>query len=93
MKLTNPRSILMGLALVALAIFFRLDDSSLLIAEAKAEVAGMNYYELRSDYDFKRAVKSIAEDVAEDVAKDVAEDCYVSGFVIGNYLSSASILC
>ena len=29
---------------------------------AKAEVAGMDAYDLKTDYDFKKAVKSIVED-------------------------------
>ena len=34
---------------------------------AKAEVAGMNSYDLKYDYDFKRAVEMIVEDNCEIV--------------------------
>ena len=30
--------------------------------EVKADVAGMDYYDLRSDYEFKKAVRYIVED-------------------------------
>ena len=35
-------------------------------APARAEVAGMDSYDLRYDYDFKRAVQSIVEDCTVD---------------------------
>lgn len=36
------------------------------IVPARAEVAGMNSYDLKYDYDFKRAVQSIVEDCTVD---------------------------
>lgn len=67
MKLTTPKSILIGLTLIALSIFFRMDET--FIQNVKADVAGMNYRELSHDYDFKQAVESIIE------------NCDVSGYV------------
>jgi len=32
-----------------------------IISKANAEVAGMGYYDLKSDYDFNRAVKKVVE--------------------------------
>ena len=52
-----------------------------LIDNVKAEVAGMDYRDLRRDRDFKKAVAYIVE------------DCSVSGYVDGDYLYSTSISC
>jgi hypothetical protein len=52
-----------------------------LIDNVKAEVAGMDYQDLRRDRDFKKAVAYIVE------------DCSVSGYVDGDYLYSSSISC
>ena len=52
-----------------------------LINNVKAEVAGMDYRDLRRDRDFKKAVAYIVE------------DCSVSGYVDGDYLYSTSISC
>ncbi len=52
-----------------------------LIGIVKAEVAGMDYRDLRRDRDFKKAVAYIVE------------DCDVSGYVDGDYLYSTSISC
>lgn len=51
------------------------------MAPAQAEVAGMDYFDLRTDYDFKKAVRH------------VVEDCDVSGYVDGGYLYSTEISC
>ena len=32
-----------------------------IISKANAEVAGMGYYDLKSDYDFKKAVRRVVE--------------------------------
>jgi len=61
-KLTIPKAILIGSFMIALAILFRIDGASLLVAEAKAKVAGMSYSDLRRDRDFKKAVRYIVED-------------------------------
>ncbi|MHC8441339.1 MAG: hypothetical protein ACYYK0_03990 [Candidatus Eutrophobiaceae bacterium] len=37
-----------------------------LIADAEAEVAGMDRYDLKYDYDFKKAVEDIIESCAVD---------------------------
>ena len=39
-----------------------------IITSANAEVAGMDYFDLKFDWDFKRAVKYV-----------IVEDCYVDG--------------
>ena len=49
----------------------------------------MDYYDLRRDRDFKRAVQYIVEDMVEDIV----EDCSVTGYVDGEYLYSSSISC
>ena len=82
MKITTSQSIIIVAVIIALAILFRADDSfSLFANEAKAEVAGMDYFDLRSDYDFKRAVRYIVE------------DCEVSGYVDDDYLYGTDISC
>ncbi|MCH9757731.1 MAG: hypothetical protein K0U19_01320 [Proteobacteria bacterium] len=60
-RFTTPKSILIGSILIALAIIFRVDENVSLVPEAKAEIAGMSYWDLRTDYDFKKAVKYIVE--------------------------------
>lgn len=52
-----------------------------IVRNLNADVAGMDYYDLKSDYDFKKAVKRIVE------------DCSVSGYVDGDYLYSGDISC
>ena len=48
-----------------------------------AEVAEMDSYDLRTDYDFKKAVKYVVEN-----------NCSVSdGWVYGEYLNSTSLTC
>tara|TARA_B100001027_G_scaffold108077_1_gene74471 strand:+ start:374 stop:595 length:222 start_codon:yes stop_codon:yes gene_type:complete len=44
-----------------------------IVSNANAEVAGMNFFELRMDFDFKRAVISIVEDCKVIGSKI---DCY-----------------
>lgn len=41
------------------------------ISQAKAEVAGMDYYDLKSDYDFKKAVKAIVDDDCSTDGTDI----------------------
>ena len=36
-----------------------------LIDKVKADVAGMSWYDLKHDYDFKKAVKRVVEDYCE----------------------------
>jgi hypothetical protein len=52
-----------------------------LIDKVSADVAGMDYRDLRRDRDFKKAVRYIVE------------SCSVSGYVDGDYLYSTSISC
>ena len=79
-KITTPQAILIGATVIALAVLFRADEGFLSF-EAKAEVAGMDYYDLRNDYDFKNAVES------------VVENCDVNGYVDDDYLYSSEISC
>ena len=60
MRITTPNAILISAVLLALAILFRIDGMSY-INSAKAEVAGMSYYDLKLDYDFKKAVGDIVD--------------------------------
>ena len=65
-NLTVPKAILIGSILVASAVMFRIDESLVLVSEAGAEVAGMDYTDLKSDSDFKKAVKYIVENCSVD---------------------------
>ena len=51
----------MKFLLSVIAVCLVMITSKLYIPEAHAEVGGMDSYDLRSDYDFKRAVQSIVE--------------------------------
>lgn len=80
-KLTLPTAVLISCSLLALAIVFSSGDMSF-TPSAAAEVAGMDAYDLRLDYDFKRAVQHIVE------------QCHVSGYADeGGYLYAADISC
>jgi|TARA_B110000467_G_C18012771_1_gene311418 hypothetical protein len=57
-KLTTPKSILIGFALIALSIA-SIPYSNLIVPKAHADVAGMDYLDLRNDNDFKKAVKRV----------------------------------
>ena len=54
------------LGVIAVCLF--MITLKLYVPEANAEVAGMDSYELRTDYDFKKAVKYVVENncTAED---------------------------
>ena len=57
-----------------------------LISPVKVDVAGMDYYDLRTDYDFKKAVKYLIE--------DMVEGCNISGYADREgYIYSSSISC
>ena len=47
------------LGVIAVCLF--MITLKLYVPEANAEVSGMDYYELRTDYDFKKAVKYVVE--------------------------------
>jgi hypothetical protein len=57
------------------------ENNIYLISKADAEVAGMGYYDLRKDRDFKKAVRYIVE------------QCSISGDVNGDLLHSTRIDC
>ena len=50
-----------GIILMAFIFGYAVHDFSSVIPNANAEVAGMDSSDLKSDYDFKRAVESIVE--------------------------------
>jgi hypothetical protein len=56
---------------------------------AHAEVAGMSYYELRRDRDFRRAV----EEIAEEAARDLIAGCAVDGYVDDDYFYGGTLNC
>ena len=66
MRLTIPRAILLSAFMISLAIFFRLDDAQV-VSDANAEVAGMDSYDLKWDYDFKRAVEMVVEECSFEI--------------------------
>lgn len=99
MKITTPAAILISSLMLVLAIMFRRDGITY-IDQARADVAGMDRYDLKTDYDFKRAVTDIIESHNfstnyhfEAAVSDIVEDCNVSGYVDGDYLYSATISC
>ena len=81
MKLNNAKAILIGSFVIALAVLARIDDISLFVAEAQADVVGMSHHELRRDRDFKKAVQHIVE------------NCTVNGYVDSDYLYDTNISC
>ena len=66
--------------LSVIAVCLVLITAKLYIPEASADVAGMNYLDLRRDYDFKKAVRYLIENDydIEDSIEDIIEDCEVS---------------
>lgn len=80
-EMSVPRAIIAGSSIIALSILFRADESFSIIEEANAEVAGMDAYDLKYDYDFKKGVQA------------VVEDCDVSGEVDSYGDVDASIDC
>ena len=50
-----------AISLVGVNVQLFVDTDNLFIKEAKADVAGMNYRELRRDRDFKKAVRYVVE--------------------------------
>ena len=61
--------VLLMLALIAGGYFIR--DVVEPTKEAQATVAGMNQFQLRQDYDFKRAVQRIVEDCEAESDGDI----------------------
>ena len=58
-KITTPIAVLIGSFIIASAILLRVDITAPIIGTAQADVAGMDYYDLKSDYDFKKAVRRV----------------------------------
>ena len=81
-KVLLPMVILIGSLIIAMAIYFRIDEKATFIPEAKAKVAGMDYSDLRKDSDFKIAVTFIIEN-----------NCTVSGYADGERIYNADISC
>ncbi len=65
--------------LSVIAVCLVLITAKLYIPEASADVAGMSQFELRRDYDFKKAVRYLIENDydIEDSIEDIIEDCEV----------------
>jgi len=57
-KLTTPKSILIGFALIALGIA-SIPYSNLIVPKAYADVSGMDYLDFKNDNDFKKQVKRV----------------------------------
>ena len=78
------------LTAIVIALFLNVAGDSKLsvVKNVSADVAGMDSYDLRTDYDFKSAVENIVGDMArsdstfiaavEDIAEDVIEGCKVT---------------
>lgn len=69
----------MKFILSIIAVCLVLITAKLYIPEANAEVAGMDQFDLRMDYDFKRAVIYLIENEyeIEYAIEDIIEDCDV----------------
>ncbi len=69
----------MRFILSIIAVCLVLITAKLYIPEANAEVAGMDQFDLRMDYDFKRAVIYLIENEyeIEYAIEDIIEDCDV----------------
>ena len=70
----KPLEVIMRFLLSVIAICLVMITGKLYIPEAQAEVAGMDSYELSSDYDFKRAVKRVIE---RDCTVYISDSIYV----------------
>ncbi len=80
-NLTTPKAILISSLIITLVITLKTENRLSFVPEAKAEVAGMGYRDLRRDRDFKKAVKYIVE------------NCTVNGYVEDGYLYNSQISC
>ena len=69
----------MRFILSVIAVCLVLITAKLYIPEANAEVAGMDQFDLRMDYDFKKAVIYLIENdyQIEYAIEDIIEDCDV----------------
>lgn len=75
----TSKAIIIGSIIIAGAIIFAPQIQALFATEARAEVAGMDSYDLRTDYDFKKAVERIVEDChIYGEAEDGDIDAYIS---------------
>ena len=70
-KLTTPKSILIGSFMIAVSILYTNGFNFSIIPKVNAEVAGMDEYDLKNDYDFKDAVESIVEGYDYQTSSDV----------------------
>jgi len=70
----------MRFLLSVIAICLMMITAKLYIPEANADVDGMDYIDLRRDWDFKNAVRYIVEydDDIENTIEDIIEDCEVT---------------
>ena len=61
-KLTTTKAILIGSFMIAVSIVYTNGFNISIIPEVKAEIAGMDYSDLKSDRDFRKAVQYIVGD-------------------------------
>lgn len=66
----HMKRILASVGLIGLGFILNAITTSL-VGTANAEVAGMNRYDLRYDWDFRRAVEDIVEDCRIDSFDDI----------------------
>jgi hypothetical protein len=75
-------ALLVILGVMAFGILVIALPSTSPIPEVRAEVAGMDYWDLKSDYDFKKAVKRIVNNCSVE-----------GGYVDGGYIYGSNISC
>ena len=75
-------ALLVILGVMAFGILANAFPTASPIQEAMAEVAGMDYSDLKYDYDFKKAVKSIVNNCSVE-----------GGYTDGGYVYGSSISC
>ena len=67
----------MRFILSVIAVCLVMITAKLYIPQAQADVAGMDSYDLRTDYDFKKAVRELIkrDNQIKNAIEDVIEDC------------------
>ena len=76
-KLTIPKAILIGSFMIAISIVYTNGFNFSIISKVKAEVGGMDYSDLKSDRDFRKAVQYIVENsgyITSEGVKGIIED-------------------
>ena len=73
-KLTIPQSILIGSLMIAGTILYTNGFNYSIIPKVKAEVAGMDEYDLKNDSDFEGAVEGICTSIIEGYGYQTRSD-------------------